>query len=319
MRIAGVLCVWTVLVMAQNPLARKADPFVGTFQGDGVTLEMAPSGGDYAGKLSFQGQTFPAAMKASGAIASGSFDFNGQSFAFTLTRDGDEFMLASAGTVYHLERKASAAPAAQPAPAAPAAPAAAPAGSIVGSWRNATGAARFNADGTGVVDGTPGRYQIRGNQLTMTGAQGQATVQFEVLGDVLTLTVNGLAVALNRVKEETGEGSIHTELVGKWCWIAVTTANQGAGESSRCITLAGNGTYTRVGESDSHNPNAGAASQSADSGTWTATETSLTTHSRSGKTNTYRLEKRNHPKNVRDPMIVLDGQAYVTAYSKPPW
>jgi hypothetical protein len=107
--------------------------------------------------------------------------------------------------------------------------------------------------------------------------------------------------------------------VGKWCWIAVTTANQGAGESSRCITLAGNGTYTRVGESDSHNPNAGAASQSADSGTWTATETSLTTHSRSGKTNTYRLEKRNHPKNVRDPMIVLDGQAYVTAYSKPPW
>src|ERR1017187_1605440 len=316
MRIAGVLCVWTVLVMAQNPLARKADPFVGTFQGDGVTLEMAPSGGDYAGKLSFQGQTFPAAMKASGAIASGSFDFNGQSFAFTLTRDGDEFMLASAGTVYHLERKASAAPAAQPASAAPAA---APAGSIVGSWRNATGAARFNADGTGVVDGTPGRYQIRGNQLTMTGAQGQATVQFEVLGDVLTLTVNGLAVSLNRVKEETGEGSIHAELVGKWCWITVTAANQGAGQSSRCITLAGNGTYTRVGESDSYNPNGGAASQSADSGTWTATETSLTTHSRAGKTTTYGLEKRNHPKNARDPMIVLDGQAYVTAYSKPPW
>ena len=201
----------------------------------------------------------------------------------------------------------------------PVVPAAAPAGSIVGSWRNATGAARFNADGTGVVDGTPGRYQIRGNQLTMTGAQGQATVQFEVLGDVLTLTVNGLAVSLNRVREETGEGSIHTELVGKWCWITVTTANQGAGESSRCITLAGNGTYTRVGESDSYNPNGGAAAQSADSGTWTATETSLTTHSRAGKTTTYRLEKRNHPKNARDPMIVLDGQAYVTAYSKPPW
>jgi hypothetical protein len=319
MRIAGLLCAWTVLVMAQNPLARKADPFVGTFQGDGVTLEMAPSGGDYAGKLSFQGQTFPAAMKASGAIASGSFDFNGQSFAFTLTRDDDGFLLASAGTVYHLERKASAAPAAPPAPAVPVVPAAAPAGSIVGSWRNATGAARFNADGTGVVDGTPGRYQIRGNQLTMTGAQGQATVQFEVLGDVLTLTVNGLAVSLNRVREETGEGSIHTELVGKWCWITVTTANQGAGESSRCITLAGNGTYTRVGESDSYNPNGGAAAQSADSGTWTATETSLTTHSRAGKTTTYRLEKRNHPKNARDPMIVLDGQAYVTAYSKPPW
>jgi len=62
-----------------------------------------------------------------------------------------------------------------------------------------------------------------------------------------------------------------------------------------------------------------ASSQSADSGTWTATEGTLTTHSRGGKTSTYRLEKRNHPKNVRDPMIVLDGQTFVTAYSKPPW
>jgi hypothetical protein len=109
------------------------------------------------------------------------------------------------------------------------------------------------------------------------------------------------------------------ELVNKWCWISVTTANQGARQSSRCITLNGNGTYTRVGESDSYNPYGGASSQSADSGTWTATETTLTTHSRGGKTTTFRLEKRNHPKNVRDPMIVLDGQPYVTAYNKPPW
>ncbi|HZV69137.1 MAG TPA: hypothetical protein VFG10_06315 [Saprospiraceae bacterium] len=31
------------------------------------------------------------------------------------------------------------------------------------------------------------------------------------------------------------------------------------------------------------------------------------------------LEQRNHPKNVNDPMIVLDGRAFVTAYNKPPW
>ena len=319
-----MLCAWTVLVMAQNPLA-KPDPFVGTFQGGGVTLEMAPSGGDYAGKLSFQGQIFPAVMKASGTIASGTFDFNGQAFAFTLTRDGDGLTLASAGTQYHLVRKAAAAPALEPAPAAPAPPPpptgarAAAGSSIVGLWRNATGYARFNADGTGEVDGTTGRYQIRGNQLLLTGATGQATVQFELAGDVLTLAVNGVAVTLNRVREEAGEGSIHAELVGKWCWITVTAANQGGAQSSRCITLAGNGTYTRVGESDSYNPYGGATSQSADSGTWTATETTLTTHSRSGKATTYRLEKRNHPKNVRDPMIVLNGQAYVTAYNKPPW
>jgi hypothetical protein len=138
-------------------------------------------------------------------------------------------------------------------------------------------------------------------------------------GDVLTLTANGQSLTLNRVKEEAGEGSIHQELVGKWCWISVTTANQGARQSSRCITLNGNGTYAYAGMTDSYNPNGGATSESSDSGTWTATETTLTAHSRSGKTVTYTLEKRNHPKNVRDPMIVLDGQAFVTAYNKAPW
>lgn len=45
----------------------------------------------------------------------------------------------------------------------------------------------------------------------------------------------------------------------------------------------------------------------------------LTAHSRSGKVASYALEKRNHPKNKRDPMICLDGQCYVTFYNKPAW
>jgi hypothetical protein len=313
-----MLCACAVLVIAQNPLA-KPDPFVGTFQGDGVTLVMAAGGGGYTGTLAFQGRQFPAVVKASAQSAAGSFEVDGQAYPFTLTRDGGGFILASAGAEYRLARKAPAAPAVG-APAAAPAPAGAPAaGSIVGSWRNATGSARFNADGTGVVDGTPGRYEIRGNQLTLTWAQGQATLPFEVRGDVFRFTQNGAAVTMNRVKEEMGEGSVHMELVGKWCWISVTTANQGARQSSRCITLNGNGTYNYVGATDSYNPYGGAASQSTESGTWTATETTLTAHARGGRTTTYRLEKRNHPKNVRDPMIVLDGQTFVTAYNKPPW
>jgi len=42
-------------------------------------------------------------------------------------------------------------------------------------------------------------------------------------------------------------------------------------------------------------------------------------HSRSGKVSSYALEKRNHPKNKRDPMICLDGTCYVTYYNKPAW
>jgi hypothetical protein len=139
-----------------------------------------------------------------------------------------------------------------------------------------------------------------------------------VHGDVLALNVNGKPLTLNRVKEEAGEGSVRVELVGKWCWISLTAANQ-ARKFSRCLTLTGSGTYAFAGETDSHNPNGGANSPAADSGIWTATETSLTTHSLSGKATTYRLEKRNHPGKVRDPMIVLDGQAYVTFYTKTPW
>ncbi|MCX6626536.1 MAG: hypothetical protein NTW28_02755, partial [Candidatus Solibacter sp.] len=93
MRIALLLGLGTTLLMAQNPLA-KPDPFVGTFQGDGVTLEMAASGPGYAGMLTFQGRRFPAAMKASGTIAAGSFEVSGQAYPFTLTQDGGGFKLA---------------------------------------------------------------------------------------------------------------------------------------------------------------------------------------------------------------------------------
>ena len=310
------------IVTAQNPLA-KSDSFAGTFQGDQVTLELKGSGGQYTGTLTVQGTRIPATVRANGANATGTFSVNGQTYSFTMTPLANGFLLASEGAEYRLERKVAAPPPPSPitsAPPSPIAPTAAKSNdSIVGYWRNATGYARFNADGTGMVDGSPGRYEIRGNQLFLIGAQGQVTLPFEVRGDVLTLSVNGEAVTLNRVREEAGAGGIRPELVGKWCWISVTQANQGARQSSQCFTLNQNGTYAYAGETDSYNPFGGATSQSGDSGTWTATETTLTANSRSGRTTVYTLEKRNHPKNTRDPMIVLNGQPYVTFYNKPAW
>src|SRR5204863_9700408 len=117
--------------------------------------------------------------------------------------NGNGLKLASDGQEYLLARKGGA-------PASTIEPIGdqSGAGSIVGSWRNATGSARFNADGTGVVDGQPGRYEIQGNQLTLIGAQGRITLPFAVRGDTLTLTANGAAVILNRVKETGGPGGI---------------------------------------------------------------------------------------------------------------
>jgi len=193
----------------------------------------------------------------------------------------------------------------------------APAG-IVGLWRNGQGSARFNADGTGMVDGGAGRYEIAGSRLTLVGPQGSLTLQFELRGDTLTLIGPGGATVLTRVREETGPGRVRTELVGKWCWMSVTNAQQGARASDQCFTLDANGAYQYVGLVDSYNPNGGATSQSADSGTWTATDTTLTAHSRTRGTVVHTLDKRNHPK-TGDPMLVVDGQPFVTYYKHAPW
>ncbi len=296
---------FAAVLAAQNPLARP-DPFVGVFSGDQVTLELKGSGGEYAGTLTVNGAGLPVTVKSAGANASGSFTANGQRYAFTLTPSARGLVLASDGTEYRLERQGAA-----PAPQSNA--------SIVGYWRNASGYARFNADGTGVMDGTPGRYEIRGNELALIGQQGQVALQFELRGDVLTLMANGKSIALNRVKEEAGDGSIRPELVGKWCWISVTQAQKGGRQSSRCITLNVDGSYIYAGETDSYNPYGSATSQFSDAGSWTATETTLTARSRSGKTIVYQLEKRNHPQNRNDPMIVLNGDTFVTQYARQPW
>lgn len=64
---------------------------------------------------------------------------------------------------------------------------------------------------------------------------------------------------------------------------------------------------------------AGTSSQSSDFGTWNYDGTRIYYNSQNGQgSGSYLLEKRNHPKNG-DPMIVLDGETYVTYYQKNPW
>jgi hypothetical protein len=106
MRNAVLLCAWTGLAMAQNPLA-EPDPFAGAFRGDGVRLEMSSSGGAYAGTLSIHGEHYLATMKVSGNVASGSYDVNGLAHRFTLTREAEGFIMTSGPAAYHLTRRVS--------------------------------------------------------------------------------------------------------------------------------------------------------------------------------------------------------------------
>jgi hypothetical protein len=107
-------------------------------------------------------------------------------------------------------------------------------------------------------------------------------------------------------------------MVGKWCLISVINAQGGGRTSDQCVTLAADGTYQYFGQVESSNPNGATGSQTGDAGTWTATETTLTAHSRRGTTVTYTLEKRNHPK-TGDPMLILNRQPFVTYFQHTPW
>jgi hypothetical protein len=113
-------------------------------------------------------------------------------------------------------------------------------------------------------------------------------------------------------------GSPLPELVGKWCYTANVQANDGGRQSNTCFQLNADGSYQYHSETSDSGQFGGNASQSDDEGRWQASGNTLTAQSSSGKVSTYVFEKRNHPK-TNDPMLIFDGQSFVTYYQKPPW
>jgi hypothetical protein len=197
----------------------------------------------------------------------------------------------------------------------------------------------FENGGTGKVNGTPMKWQTFG-QLLFVQQQGQqaVTYSFQAQGDKLnvgggdlngTVTLTRGTAAADAAKKQqaaaaakelpAAAGGNGQELVGKWCKMTTFTANSGGSQRSTCFELKADGTYTYRHESSMSGNTGGTASQSADAGRWKVAGNQLTAQSRSGSVNTYTLEKRNHPKNKRDPMICLNGECYVTFYNKPAW
>jgi hypothetical protein len=213
--------------------------------------------------------------------------------------------------------------------AAAAAPPASPLQAITGNWQGPNGAAQINPDGTAMVGGIPYRYVYSGNQLTLSGPDGTYVATVAAQGDSMTWTVNGKTLAFQRATAAwplgggSGTGAILPELVGKWCDMSTLNNSTGVMSRSACFTLLADGSYHYAAESGASGATAagapyGTASQDDDAGTWKATADTITATSRKTGVRTFRLEKRNHPK-TGDPMLVLDGQAFVTAFQKAPW
>lgn len=195
---------------------------------------------------------------------------------------------------------------------------------LVGRWQSSEATVQIKDDGTLVLNGQAFRYAVKGNNITLANNEGSVQFPFELSGDTLRVIVGERTVVYKRLQEEEsretvgGTGMNPAELFGKWCYMANVNSGSGGRISSRCFTLYPNGTYEYYSETSSSGPIASSASQESDSGTWTATATTITRNSRSLGTETYPLEKRNHPR-TGDPMLVIDGDAYVTYSPRSPW
>ena len=85
------------------PQPAPADPFAGTFTGDGLTLSLQRGPQGYQGELVLQGKRYPATAQATGGKLAGSFSADGNAFDFSATLEGRVLTLVSGKATYRLQ------------------------------------------------------------------------------------------------------------------------------------------------------------------------------------------------------------------------
>jgi hypothetical protein len=233
------------------------------------------------------------------------------------------------------------------------APSSAAPAALVGHWKSETEQLDVQANGTVLINGVSYAYTVNGNLLNVQGQNSAASYPFQLDGDKLTVTLSGQTVVYTRIEAPTfappvdsalpppkpsgaagpatapttpapappppaAGGSVVPELIGKWCYMSNVNASDGGRQSNTCFALNGDGSYWYHSETSSSGQYGGTASQSDDQGRWVASGSTLTATSSTGKVTSYTFEKQNHPK-TRDPMLVINGQAFVTYFQKPSW
>lgn len=253
---------------------------------------------------------------------------DGKTTAYTYQLSGNTMTLSGGDIISPVQFKRSGADANEPAAAVSSSSGS---GGLVGVWSGNGEQIEFTAEGVCIYLGQQYPYSIAQGQVSLMTSEGQVQFAYSISGDQLTLSANGQTISYTRgsspspstTSPSSGQGQIAKELVGEWCWIDVNSYNQGSSYSSRCIILNADGTYSYSAEGSRsvNTPDfyGGTNTQSSDRGTWYVQGDRIYYNSPTNGQGSYRLEKRNHPKNVNDPMIVLDGEAYVTTTQRPPW
>lgn len=196
---------------------------------------------------------------------------------------------------------------------------------LLGTWSGEGEVIEFRSSGICRYNEILIPYRISQGHVILQASTGDISFGYTVKAGRLVLTANGQQAVYQRISEAATSSPVTkkernpADLVGQWCYLKSSTGTF----SGRCITLNADGTY-RYTEERSMSVQTdeivgGTASQGADSGTWYVQGDRLYYQSATRGSGSYRLERRNHPKNVNDPMIVLDDEPFVTTTQRPPW
>src|SRR6185369_13739363 len=118
---------------------------------------------------------------------------------------------------------------------------------------------------------------------------------------------------------QNNDQQIAPELVGKWCFINLSSNTTDAITNS-CITLNAEGTFEAVLDRKML-PNATSFGnlQDSDYGKWWVSNNRIFLDSSSNGQGSFEFQKINHPRLENTPMIVCSGIAFATASNHEPW
>lgn len=203
--------------------------------------------------------------------------------------------------------------------------------SIIGNWNNdEVGALTFNTNGNGTFGGSSFTFTNTANKIFASSDDGDFVYSYKLTNGQLTISggIFDAPVTFTKTKNTSSSagtsksGSIDKSIVGTWCWTNASSTYSSSSSNTRCLVINGDGTYQYTYEGSISGSGGGyyggSASQSADHGTWKLNGNTISVISASEGAQTYSFQKKNHPK-TGDPMIVIDGDAYVTYYQKSPW
>ena len=123
-------------------------------------------------------------------------------------------------------------------------------------------------------------------------------------------------------QDSGSKGQIASELVGKWCYYNLANGDEGK-VSNTCVTLNGDGTYEffldGFGMLKVNSIFPGTSVQQTDYGNWWVEGSRIYYNSQSRNQGSFQFQKMNQPQDKSIPMIVLNGQSFVSPTPRDPW